>query len=206
MESDIELALVEDRAKAGLFLSFQSPIAIPGVSSIQLLRQAYAQIHGTEQTIEKSSHNPALKRATNVGSMSMADFLKMVKLHAKTLHLSETLLSRGIHDGMSGGERKKLEMLQALVLQPKFAIFDEIDTGLDVDALRIVATAIASLKKSGTGIILVTHYQRILQYIPVDVVHVLVNGTVVASGDKSLASDIEKNGSSKYQVKPAKKG
>ena len=130
--------------------------------------------------------------------MSIVEFTNMLKDYARKLHIDESFLSRGIHDGFSGGEKKKMEMLQALVLSPKFAIFDEIDTGLDVDALRVVAHGIDVLSKNGTGIIIITHYQRILKYLKPDVVHILVNGKIVKTGKAHLAKEIEDQGYGKY--------
>lgn len=176
----------EERAKAGLFLAFQSPIAVPGVSVINLLRST--------QDAPQKTQNPLLFRH----SISMIEFIKTIKEHAKILHIDESFLSRGIHDGFSGGEKKKMEMLQALTLAPKFAIFDEIDTGLDVDALKVVAHGIDILSKKGTGVIIITHYQRILKYVKPDFVHILVNGKIVKTGKASLARAIEEHGYTNY--------
>jgi Fe-S cluster assembly ATP-binding protein len=189
----------EDRAKAGLFLAFQAPIAVPGVSVMNLLRTAYEEIHGVKEvnTKEKST-NPLLARRWNAGGMSLTEFASMVKKYAKELRIEDTFLSRGIHDGFSGGEKKKIEMLQALILKPKFAIFDEIDTGLDVDALKVVAHGISLLSSGGTGVIIITHYQRILKYLKPDVVHILVKGNIVKTGKAALAKQIEEKGYQKY--------
>lgn len=169
----IEKLTTEERARMGIFLSYQSPIAIPGVSVVHLLRTAYQKIHS---------------------SMPIEKFMNMITKHAKALRIEPTLLERGIHDGFSGGERKKIELLQALVLAPKFVVFDEIDTGLDVDALKIVAHGINMLKKAGTGIIMITHYKRLLSYVPVDVVYVFSKGKVIKTGNRNLASLIERKG------------
>lgn len=189
----------EDRAKAGLFLAFQAPIGIPGVTVMNLLRSSYQALH-QKDTIETSDRiqNPVLARRWQANGLTLPEFSAMVKSHAKTLHMDESFLSRGIHEGFSGGEKKKMEMLQALVLRPKFAIFDEIDTGLDIDALRIVARGIGLLKKWGTGVIIVTHYQRILRYVQPDRVHVLVNGRIVKEGGHELAKTIEEKGYREY--------
>lgn len=176
----------EERAKAGLFLAFQSPIAVPGVSVVQLLRST--------QEAPRATQNPILPK----NSTSMIEFMKAIKKHAKTLHIDEAFLSRGIHDGFSGGEKKKIEMLQALSLAPKFAVFDEIDTGLDVDALKVVARGISLLAGAGTGVIIITHYQRILKYVKPDFVHILVNGTIVKTGGALLAKKIEEHGYTNY--------
>ncbi len=189
----------EDRATAGLFLAFQSPIAIPGVTVMNLLRASYELRHAAKHPKKTEPvQNPVLARRFQVGSMPIGDFMNMVKAHAKTLRLSEDLLNRGIHDGFSGGERKKIEMLQALVLPHEFAVFDEIDTGLDVDALRAVSKGISELRKKGVGVLIITHYQRILRYVKPDVVHILVAGNVVDTGDYTLAKKIETKGYGAY--------
>ncbi len=185
----------EERAKAGLFLALQSPVAVPGVTVTNLLRTAYEELYGSTK---KHTHNPVLNRK-NVGAMTIGEFMAMVKKYAMALRIDESFLSRGIHDGFSGGEKKKMEMLQALVLAPKFAVFDEIDTGLDVDALKVVASGITALVKKGTGVIIITHYRRILKYIQPDIVHVLVNGKIVKTGKAQLAHVIEEKGYADYQ-------
>ncbi len=189
----------EERAKAGIFLAFQSPVSVPGVSVLNLLRTAFQELYG-DKTSENDSkvQNPVLNRRWNAGGMTIGEFMKRIKEDAALLKIDDSFLSRGIHDGFSGGEKKKIEMLQALVLQPKFAIFDEIDTGLDVDALRLVAKGIGILAKRGTGILIVTHYQRILKYVNPDVVHILVKGSIVKTGNASLAKEIEDEGYEKY--------
>lgn len=198
----LELA-TEGRARAGLYLAVQAPIAIPGVSVMQLLRTSYQEIHNSsfKKTKEKQAiQNPVLARRWKANGMGLSEFTSLVKQYARTLRLDESFLGRSIHDGFSGGERKKVEMLQALVLAPKFAIFDEIDTGLDVDALRVVGKGIDMLRKHNTGIIVITHYNRILRYVTPDVVHVLVGGKIVATGAASLAKDIEKKGYKDYDT------
>lgn len=189
----------EERARAGLFLAFQSPIAIPGVSVMNLLRSAYTAVYPAKtEKAKKTSRAMSGLRVSSVGAMPMADFTAMVKAKAKELNLDESFLRRSVNDGFSGGERKKVEMLQALVLAPKFAVFDEIDTGLDVDALKSVARAIDLLQNQGAGVIIITHYQRILKYVDPDVVHILVNGRIVKTGKAQLARDIEENGYKQY--------
>lgn len=165
----------EDRAKAGLMLGFQNPIAVPGVSISNLLRTAQKEIRG------KKAAKPV-------------EFLHTMKDHAGKLLLDDKFLQRGINDGFSGGEKKKAEMLQMLSLSPKYALLDEIDTGLDIDALKSVAAGIAKLKRQRTGILLVTHYQRILKYLSVDQVHIMKKGTFVKSGEEKLIQTIEKHG------------
>lgn len=192
-------ALPEERAKAGLFLAFQSPIAIPGVSVMNLLRSAYQEVYPAQTAkAKKISRGMSGLRVSSVGSMPMAEFTAMVKEKAKEINLDEAFLRRSVNEGFSGGERKKVEMLQALVLSPKFAVFDEIDTGLDVDALKSVARAIDLLQKQGVGVIIITHYQRILKYVDPDVVHILVSGRIVKTGRAQLARDIEESGYKQY--------
>ena len=188
----------EDRAKAGLFLAFQSPIAVPGVSVVNLLRSAYQEIYAQKENKKDTTQNPLLARRWKSSNTTLVEFMNGVKNDAKSLRLDEAFLSRGIHDGFSGGEKKKVEMLQALTLLPKFAIFDEIDTGLDVDALKVVAGGIDTLSKRGTGVIIITHYQRILKYLKPDIVHILVKGKIVKTGKASLAKEIEDEGYEKY--------
>ena len=196
-KKDISHLSTDKRAKAGLFLAFQSPIAVPGVSVMNLLRSAYQELHPAGKTPEKIQ-NPLLARRWTGGGMTLSNFSLMVKDNAKKLSIDEAFLSRGIHDGFSGGEKKKIEMLQALVLAPRFAIFDEIDTGLDVDALKVVAQGIGLLASRGTGIIIITHYQRIFKYLKPDVVHVLVRGKIVKTGKAQLAKEIEEHGYTNY--------
>ena len=177
----------DERAREGIFLAFQNPVSIPGVTPTNLLRTAF---NIKNKTGVAKMHNPIFTKNTS----QMMDFINGLKTTAKELSLGEEFLKRGINDGFSGGEKKKMEMLQAISLSPKFAIFDEIDTGLDVDALKAVANGIKKLKSQGTGIIIITHYLRILRYIKPDFVHILVDGKIVKSGDFTLARKIEKEG------------
>lgn len=189
----------EERANAGLFLAFQSPVAIPGVTVMNLLRAAYeARYEKTGKKEDVSVQNPVLARRFQVGGMSIGAFTDVVKSQAKILRISDDMLRRGINDGFSGGEKKKIEMLQALVLPHTFAVFDEIDTGLDVDALRTVSKGIALLQKKGVGVLIITHYQRILRYVKPDVVHILVKGKIVDHGNSTLAHRIESKGYDAY--------
>lgn len=200
---DIISLPTEDRAKAGLFLAMQAPIAIPGVSINNFLRTAYQAIH-THSSVTPSLpriQNPVLTRQWSVSGLTLVAFIKQVKECMSKLKIDESFLQRSIHDGFSGGEKKKLEMLQALVLAPKFAIFDEIDTGLDVDALKLVGTGMQLLQKQGVGILVITHYQRILRYVKPNFVHVMVNGRIVEDGTASLAKRIEKEGYRTYAKK-----
>ncbi len=190
---------VEERARAGLFLALQSPIAIPGVSVTNLIRTAYQEIYPQKKEDPENVQNPLLARRWKSSSMTLTEFMDAIKKNAKALGINEDFLSRGIHDGFSGGEKKKIEMLQALVLTPKYAIFDEIDTGLDVDALKIVAKSISTLQSQGTGVIMITHYQRILKYLTPDVVHVLFGGKIVKTGKAALAKVIENKGYKEYE-------
>lgn len=185
-KKDITYAKPNERAALGLYLAFQNPLTIPGVSVSNLLKTAYQAIHGLKSIKEQSSkYNP---------SLSVWDFNKILVEKAKKLGLAQEFLRRSLNDGFSGGEKKKMEMLQAQVLRPKYAIFDEIDTGLDVDALKIVATGIQELKKQGTGIVIITHYTRILHFAKPDFVHILIKGELVLSGRYALAQKIEKSG------------
>ncbi|MGP6219645.1 Fe-S cluster assembly ATPase SufC [Caldiplasma sukawensis] len=165
----------EERARAGLFLAFQSPIAIPGVKISTFLRSAYKQLH------------PEDKR-------TITQFYDDVKKHLKKVGLDESFLSRSVNDGFSGGERKRFEILQMAIFQPKIVVLDEIDSGLDVDALKLVADEIRDYFGEQVGFIIITHYQRILKNIDPHFVHVLVNGKIVKNGDKSLALKIEDEG------------
>lgn len=188
----------ENRAKAGLFLAFQSPVAISGVTVMNILRSAY-EARFEKKKASLSVQNPVLARRMNVGGMTIGEFTDLVRSYAERLDLKEELLRRSIHEGFSGGEKKKIEMLQALVLPTRFAIFDEIDTGLDVDALRSVSEGIEELTKKGVGVLIITHYQRILHHVKPDVVHVLVSGNIVKTGNASLAKEIEDDGYGSYR-------
>ncbi len=166
---------VYERARIGLLLAFQNPLSIPGITLSNLLRTAFIEIYGKE-------------------AMSIIEFHKLMQTKAKLLDLDPILLKRGINDGFSGGEKKKAEMLQILLLRPQVAIFDEIDTGLDVDALKIVSYGINLLQKEGVCILLITHYQRILNYLKPDRVHIIMNGVIKTEGGFALAKQIEKKG------------
>ncbi|MCL4346068.1 MAG: Fe-S cluster assembly ATPase SufC [Candidatus Thermoplasmatota archaeon] len=165
----------EERARAGLFLAFQSPIAIPGVRISSFLRTAYKQLHPEDKT-------------------TVTQFFDNVKKHLKKVGLDESFMSRSVNDGFSGGERKRFEILQMAILRPKIVILDEIDSGLDVDALKLVADEIMEYASSEVGFLIVTHYQRILKNIDPNFVHILVNGRIEKEGDKNLALQIEERG------------
>ena len=165
----------EDRAREGLFLAFQYPVEIPGVSNINFLRTALNEIrayHGQEE-------------------MSAKDFLALVKEKSKLVELDSKLASRSVNEGFSGGEKKRNEIFQMAMLQPKLAILDETDSGLDIDALRIVATGVNTLKSKDNATVVITHYQRLLDYIVPDFVHILYKGRIVKSGGKELALELK---------------
>lgn len=168
----------EERACAGLFLAFQYPVEIPGVSTSYFLKAAL-------NAVRKYHGQPEL---------DAMDFLKLMKQKMKLLDMDPSFLSRAVNEGFSGGEKKRNEILQMAVLDPKLAILDETDSGLDIDALRIVAGGVNSLRGPDRGILLVTHYQRLLNYIVPDYVHVLRDGQIIKSGDKNLALELEARG------------
>lgn len=187
---DITKLKTDERARSGLFLAFQNPIGIPGVNVANLLKTAYpayAKASAGKQITKQ-------KKALNNPALSVWEFNEMLLKKTKDLGIPKEFLRRALNEEFSGGEKKKLEMLQALVLSPKYAIFDEIDTGLDVDALKIVANGISYLKRDRTGILVITHYQRILHYLKPDFVHILVKGKIAQSGDAKLAHLVEKHG------------
>ncbi|MFN5148389.1 MAG: Fe-S cluster assembly ATPase SufC [Flavobacteriia bacterium] len=168
----------EDRAREGLFLAFQYPVEIPGVSNVNFLRTALNEIReyrGEEQ-------------------ISAKDFMAMVREKSAIVELDAKLASRSVNEGFSGGEKKRNEIFQMAMLQPKLAILDETDSGLDIDALRIVANGVNKLKSPTNATIVITHYQRLLDYIVPDFVHVLYNGRIVKSGPKELALELEEKG------------
>ena len=168
----------EERAREGIFLAFQYPVEIPGVSTTNFLKTAINQIreHRGEQ------------------SMDAVEFLKMMKEKMKLVEIDQSLLSRSLNEGFSGGEKKRNEIFQMAMLDPKLAILDETDSGLDIDALKIVANGVNTLKSEKNAVIVVTHYQRLLEYIVPDFVHVLYNGRIVKSGTKELALELEAKG------------
>jgi Fe-S cluster assembly ATP-binding protein len=168
----------EERAREGVFLAFQYPIEIPGVNSTYFLKSAYNEIR-------KHKSEPEL---------DAMEFLALVKEKMKLLELNEDLLRRSVNEGFSGGEKKRNEIFQMAVLEPKLAILDETDSGLDIDALKIVANGVNKLKRPDNAQLVITHYQRLLDYIIPDFVHVLVDGRIVRTGDKQLALDLEEKG------------
>ena len=176
-ESILDLS-PEDRANAGIFLAFQYPVEIPGVNNIYMLREALN----------------SKRRHTGDKELSAAEFLKFVRQKVEALGLKDSLLNRPVNDGFSGGEKKRNEIFQMSVLEPSLAILDETDSGLDIDALRIVSDGVNSLRQANRAFIVVTHYQRLLDYIVPDFVHVLNDGKIVKSGDKDLAKKLEAKG------------
>jgi Fe-S cluster assembly ATP-binding protein len=168
----------EERARAGLFLGFQYPVEIPGVNNAYLLRAAL---------------NSA-RRQRGEAEIDAFDFLALVKERMQLMKMDETFLARGVNEGFSGGEKKRNEILQMLVLQPKLAILDETDSGLDIDALKVVAAGINTLRAPERAIVLVTHYQRLLDHVHPDHVHVLARGRIVKSGGPELARELEQRG------------
>lgn len=172
----------DERAKLGLFLAFQSPTSIPGVSVGKFLRHLYKQKQG-KKGVEKK-----------IDIQGVIALNKIFDEYSEKLHIKKELLSRSLNDNFSGGEKKKIETLQMLFLKPKYVLIDEIDTGLDVDSLKVVAESIAELKKEKAGILIITHYNRILHYIKPDYVHVMMAGKIVKSGTAKLAKEIEEKG------------
>ncbi len=168
----------EDRARAGIFLAFQYPVEIPGVNNTYFLKAALN----------------ALRKSRGEEELDAMDFLELVKAKLKPLKMDESMLSRAVNEGFSGGEKKKNEILQMAVLEPKLAILDETDSGLDIDALKVVADGVNALRRKDRAFLLVTHYQRLLEYIVPDQIHVLAQGRIVKSGGKELALELEKSG------------
>src|SRR5260221_72894 len=168
----------EERAGEGIFLAFQYPVEIPGVTNSYFLRASV-------NAVRKYRGQPELDAAA---------FLKIVKQKMQVLHMPEDLLKRSVNEGFSGGEKKRNEIFQMAVLEPRLAILDETDSGLDIDALKIVANGVNKLKRPDTAQLVITHYQRLLNYIVPDFVHVLYDGRIVRTGDKQLALDLEEKG------------
>jgi len=168
----------EDRAREGVFLAFQYPVEIPGVSNTNLLRTALNEI----------------RKYNGEEELDAMDFLSLIKEKRELVELDKAFLSRSVNEGFSGGEKKRNEVFQMAVLQPKLSILDETDSGLDIDALKIVANGVNKLRSNDNAIILVTHYQRLLNYIVPDFVHVLNKGKIVKSGGKELALELEEKG------------
>jgi len=168
----------EERAAAGLFLAFQYPVEIPGVGNMTFLRTAVN----------------AQRKARGEDEMSAAEFLKVVRAKAKELKIDADMLKRPVNVGFSGGEKKRNEILQMAMLEPKMCILDETDSGLDVDAMKLVAEGVNALRSAGRGFLVITHYQRLLDHIKPDVVHIMANGRIVKTGGPELALEVENNG------------
>jgi Fe-S cluster assembly ATP-binding protein len=175
---DLLAMRAEERARAGLFLGFQYPVEIPGVNNVYLLKAALN----------------AKRKAAGEPEVDAYEFLALIREKMKFMQMSETFLTRGVNEGFSGGEKKRNEVLQMLVLEPKLAILDETDSGLDIDALKVVSKGVNSLRDPARAVVLVTHYQRLLDYVIPDQVHVLSGGRIVKSGDKTLAQELERRG------------
>lgn len=168
----------EERAHKGIFLSFQYPVEIPGVSVTNFIKAALNEN----------------RKANGLVDMSAKDMLAMIREKSEQLGIKKDFLSRSLNEGFSGGEKKRNEIFQMMMLNPKLAILDETDSGLDIDALRIVADGVNTFKNEGNAVLLITHYQRLLNYIQPDFVHVLANGRIIKTGDKSLALELEEKG------------
>jgi len=168
----------EERAREGLFLAFQYPVEIPGVNSTYFLRSSLNEI----------------RKHKGLPELDAMDFLSLVKDKIKLLELNEDLLRRSVNEGFSGGEKKRNEIFQMAVLEPRLAVLDETDSGLDIDALKIVSQGVNKLHRKNNSQLVITHYQRLLNYIVPDFVHVLVDGRIVRTGDKQLALDLEEKG------------
>ncbi len=169
---------IEQRAADGLFLGFQYPVEIPGVSIVNFMKLALAQ----------------QRKARGEKPLTASEFLKLMKEKAQVVELGDKLMNRAVNEGFSGGEKKRNEIFQMAMLDPKLSILDETDSGLDIDALRIVATGVQKLRRADNATVVITHYQRLLDYIVPDFVHVLYNGQIIHSGDKSLALKLEAEG------------
>lgn len=168
----------EDRARAGLFLAFQYPVEIPGVNNTYFLKAAVN----------------AVRAHRGLAELDAIDFMRLVREKSKLVSIREDLLKRSVNEGFSGGEKKRNEIFQMAMLEPRLALLDETDSGLDIDALRTVADGVNSLRSAQRAMVIVTHYQRLLEYIQPDVVHVLAEGRIVRSGGRELALDLEEKG------------
>jgi Fe-S cluster assembly ATP-binding protein len=168
----------EERARNGLFLGFQYPVEIPGVNNVYLLKAAVN----------------AVRKHRGLPEVDAFEFLGLVRDKMKTMQMDESFLSRGVNEGFSGGEKKRNEILQMLILEPRLGVLDETDSGLDIDALKVVANGVNSLRSPERSFLIVTHYQRLLDYIVPDYVHVLVRGRIARSGDRTLALELERRG------------
>jgi Fe-S cluster assembly ATP-binding protein len=168
----------EDRAAAGVFLAFQYPVEIPGVGNLYFMRTALNSV----------------RRERGLDPIDAIDFLSLARERMRLVDMDESFLTRSVNEGFSGGEKKRNEIFQMAVLEPKLAILDETDSGLDIDALRVVAEGVNALRSEGRAMLVITHYQRLLNYIVPDIVHVFAEGRIVRSGDKELAQELEQHG------------
>jgi Fe-S cluster assembly ATP-binding protein len=168
----------DERAKLGLFLAFQYPVEIPGVSNMEFLKASL----------------DAVREYQNKDALSAVDFMKLAREKCRQVNLDENFLKRGVNQGFSGGEKKRNEIMQMMLLEPKLCILDETDSGLDIDALQVVADVVNASRSPDRSFVIVTHYQRLLNYIEPDYVHVLSDGKIIKSGDKSLALELEEKG------------
>ncbi len=175
---DISGEAPEERAHRGIFLSFQYPVEIPGVTVTNFIKAAINEN----------------RKAKGLENMSAKEMLALVKENSEKLNIKRDFLQRSLNEGFSGGEKKRNEIFQMMMLDPKLAILDETDSGLDIDALRIVADGVNSFRNEGNAVLLITHYQRLLDYIQPDFVHVLADGKIIKTGDKSLALELEQRG------------
>ena len=176
--ADLLALAPEERAQAGLFLGFQYPVEIPGVNNVYLLKAALN----------------AARKHRGLPEVDAFEFLTLVREKMRLMQMDEAFLSRGVNEGFSGGEKKRNEILQMLVLEPKLALLDETDSGLDIDALKVVANGVNPLRSPDRAVVLVTHYQRLLDYIKPDVVHVLARGRIIKTGGPELALELEARG------------
>lgn len=177
----------EDRAVAGVFLAFQYPVEIPGVGNLYFLRTALN----------------AVRQQRGLEALDAMDFLALARERMKLVEMDQSFMSRSVNDGFSGGEKKRNEIFQMAILEPRLAILDETDSGLDIDALRIVAAGVNALRAKDRAMVVITHYQRLLDYIVPDRVHVLANGRIVRSGNKDLALELEKHGYGVFEPQEA---
>ncbi|AYC32782.1 Fe-S cluster assembly ATPase SufC [Pseudomonas cavernae] len=183
---DLLAMAAEERAVAGIFLAFQYPVEIPGVGNLYFLRTALN----------------AVRRQRGLEELDALDFLTLAKERMALVEMDQSFMSRAVNEGFSGGEKKRNEIFQMMILEPKLAILDETDSGLDIDALRTVAAGVNALRREDRALLVITHYQRLLDYIVPDHVHVMANGQIVQSGDKTLAVELEKHGYAGFEQGP----
>ena len=179
---DLQEFSIEERAAEGLFLGFQYPVELPGVSSTTFLKTALN----------------AIRRQRGEEELDAVQFMKRLRKQTSVLNISDDMLRRGVNEGFSGGEKKRNEILQMALLEPSLSVLDETDSGLDIDALKVVADGVNALRGPARSLLVITHYQRLLDYIVPDFVHVLVEGRIARSGDKELAQELEKKGYSEF--------